>query len=260
MSLTNTFKPCFLIPVYNHKDVLAYILEKLEPYGLPCIMVNDGSDQACRDVMIALEAQHAWVKVYHLEQNGGKGAAVICGFRHALASGYSHCFQIDADGQHNLERIPEFLSAAERAPEALVTGYALYDESVPKSRLYGRYITHVWVWIETLSTAIKDSMCGFRIYPMPACLALISRVELGQRMEFDIEVVVRLHWMGVSMVNLPVEVSYPMDGISHFNVLQDNLRISKIHAMLFFTMLAHVPLQAMANKFRSMMSMRKKHE
>jgi hypothetical protein len=37
---------------------------------------------------------------------------------------------------------------------------------VPKGRLYGRYATHVWIWINTLSFEIRDSMCGYRVYPL----------------------------------------------------------------------------------------------
>lgn len=242
------FKPCFLIPVYNHKGVLGYLLEQLKSYGLPCILVNDGSEPVCREVMEQLSQQHDWVNLYHLESNQGKGAAVICGFRHALAAGYTHAFQIDADGQHNLQRIHEFLASAEQQPQALVLGCAVYDESIPKSRLYGRYVTHFWVWLETLSLQIRDSMCGFRIYPLQSSWQIIDRIDIAKRMEFDIEIVVRLHWSGIQILNLPVEVSYPMDGISHFDVLWDNLRISRVHAMLFFVMMAQLPERLLRGK------------
>ena len=57
-------------------------------------------------------------------------------------------------------------------------GVPLYDASVPKGRLYGRYLTHVWVWINTVSFAIRDSMCGFRVYPLPPVLRLIDDLPL----------------------------------------------------------------------------------
>ena len=88
------------------------------------------------------------------------------------------------------------LSSTRRAPSrgAVILGRPVYDESVPKSRLYGRYLTHVWVWIETLSLTIRDSMCGFRLYPLDAACALIDSVGCRTRMDFDIEILVRLHW------------------------------------------------------------------
>ena len=54
---------------------------------------------------------------------------------------------------------------------------------------YGRVIsTHLWVSINTLSRQIKDSMCGFRVYPLPPLIELDRRQKLGARMNFDIEV------------------------------------------------------------------------
>lgn len=109
-----------------------------------------------------------------------------------------------------------------------------YDESVPKGRLYGRYLTHLWVWINTLSFAIRDSMCGFRIYPLAPVLALMAQEPIGRRMDFDVEIIVRLFWRGVAVINLPTRVTYPSDGVSHFDVWRDNVRISRMHARLFF--------------------------
>jgi hypothetical protein len=113
---------------------------------------------------------------------------------------------------------------------------------VPKARLYGRLLTHVWVWINTLSLAIKDSMCGFRVYPLADVVDVIDHARLGRRMDFDPEIAVRLVWRGLKVVNLPTPVSYPRDGVSHFDTLWDNVRISGMHARLFFGMLLRAPL------------------
>jgi hypothetical protein len=113
---------------------------------------------------------------------------------------------------------------------------------VPRGRLYGRYATHVWVWINTLSLDIRDSMCGFRVYPLASLMPLLARVRIGRRMDFDSDVIVRLHWRGVAVVNLPTRVTYPRDGISHFRLWRDNARISAMHARLFLGMLLRSPL------------------
>jgi hypothetical protein len=97
------------------------------------------------------------------------------------------------------------------------------------------------VWINTLSLEIRDAMCGFRVYPIAPTLALADRVRLGKRMEFDAEVIVRLFWEGVPVVNLPTPVTYRLDNVSHFRLWRDNLRISGKHARLFFGMLVRLP-------------------
>lgn len=236
-----TFRPCVLIPCYNHGAMMAKVLSRLAPFGLPCLVVDDGSDEQTRRILEHLAAGQPQVTLVRLAQNAGKGAAVIKGLEESARAGYTHAVQVDADGQHAIEDIPKMLALAERHPEALISGQPIYDDSIPRSRLYGRWITHVWVWIETLSLQLKDSMCGFRVYPVSPTLQLAARVSLGKRMDFDTEVMVRLYWQGNTSYFLPTRVTYPPDGLSHFDALKDNVRISLMHTRLFFGMLPRIP-------------------
>ena len=241
MPVSHLFSPCVVIPCYNHGAMMAQVLTRLAPFGLPCIVVDDGSDAATQQALARLQADFPALTLVRLAQNAGKGAAVIRGLEVARDAGYSHAVQVDADGQHAIEDIPQFLAEAERHPEALISGQPIYDDSIPRSRLYGRWVTHVWVWIETLSLSLKDSMCGFRVYPVAPTLALAQHIALGRRMDFDTEVMVRLYWRGHPSYFIPTRVTYPQDGLSHFDALRDNLRISWMHTRLFFGMLPRAP-------------------
>jgi len=235
-------KPCIIIPVYNHEHAIAQVISKLKAYALPCLLINDGSSAACSKVLEDCSRQEAdWVTLINRAENGGKGAAVIDGFNEALRLGYTHALQIDADGQHNTDDIPRFLEAGRRNPEAMILGQPVFDESVPKNRLYGRRITNVWIAINTLSFAIADGMCGFRLYPLAAVDRLISTTRIGLGMDYDIDIVVRLYWQSVEAINMPTAVRYPLDGVSHFRLWDDNVIISKAHALLFFGMLVRIP-------------------
>jgi len=234
------FKPCVVIPVYNHEHAIAQVADAVLAAGLPCILVDDGSAPACAAALDAIAASAQVILVRHAI-NRGKGDAVITGIRQAALAGFTHALQIDADGQHCTADIPRFIALAAAQPAALIVGYPLYDESVPAIRLYGRYLTHVWVWINTLSLQIKDSMCGFRVYPIAPVLSLIERCRLGARMDFDTEILVRLFWDGVSVVNVGTRVGYPADGVSHFRLWLDNILISRMHASLFLGMLIRIP-------------------
>lgn len=236
-----SFQPCLIIPCYNHGAMIAGVLARLKSYGLHCFIVNDGSNIETQEILNLLALQHSWVTLIHFDENKGKGAAVIGAMREAKAQGYSHCLQVDADGQHNFDDIDKILTEARTYPETLISGKPIYDESVPKSRFYMRYLTHVWVWIETLSFSIKDSMCGFRVYPIEPTLFLADSSCLGQRMDFDIEVMVRLYWQGIDVRFIPTKVIYPSDGLSNFDAVRDNIQISKMHTRLVFAMLPKMP-------------------
>lgn len=237
--LTANFSPCVVIPCYNHGAMMASVLARLAPFNLAVFIVDDGSDEATRLQLEPL--RNAQVTLIRLAENQGKGAAVMRGLQVAAEAGFSHALQVDADGQHQIEDCPQMLAEARQHPQCLISGQPVYDDTIPKSRLYGRYITHFWVWVETLSFSIRDSMCGFRVYPLAPTLALATRHPIGQRMDFDTEIMVRLYWAGTPSRFIATRVTYPQDGVSHFDALRDNLRISWMHTRLFFGMLPRIP-------------------
>jgi len=243
------FKPCVLIPVYNHEHAVDAVVHAVLAQNLSCILVDDGSSLGCARTLEALVAgAPTQITLIRHPVNRGKGSAVLTGIRYAVQAGYTHALQIDADGQHRVSDIPHFLQQAAAHPQALIVGCPDYGETVPSLRFYLRYLTHVWVWINTLSRQIKDSMCGFRVYPLSSIIALDNRQKLGTRMNFDIEVLVRLYWDGLEIINVTTPVSYPSDGVSHFRDVLDNFLISRTHSILFFGMLMRLPMLIARNR------------
>lgn len=226
------FRPVVIIPCRNHGLTVEKVLEGLKPLGLPVIVVDDGSDAVTREALDELAPRCPEMTLLRHEVNRGKGAALTTGLHYAEKEGYTHALQVDADGQHDLADAPTLLESAKRDPNALWSARPLYDESVPKKRLIGRYVTHVWVWIETLSFEIVDSMCGYRVYPIAPTLAILKTKHVGQFMDFDTEIMVRLYWKGLRVRFVPSRVIYPEDGYSNFRMWEDNVRISKMHTRL----------------------------
>ncbi|MCB9565661.1 MAG: glycosyltransferase family 2 protein [Myxococcales bacterium] len=222
------FRPCALIPTYNNPDTVGDVVDRVRAQIPDVVVVDDGSGPAGRAAVEAI-GRSGRAHVTHREVNGGKGAAVKTGFRLAAELGFTHALQVDADGQHALEDIPRFLEVAAEHPDALILGAPIYDESAPRSRLIGRKITQFWTNIETHGQVIDDPMCGFRVYPLAAALAI---GKTGDRMDFDIEVAVKIAWLGVPVINLPTRVRYFEGGVSHFDMLWDNVRISWMHTRL----------------------------
>lgn len=236
------FSPAILIPVYNHEHAIANTLNALLPFGYPVLLVDDGSDMACKMTLRELRQQFPQqVFLVRLAENRGKGAAVKAGLFWLGDQGYSHALQIDADGQHDATATEFFMAQAREMPKAIITGYAVYDDSVPAVRYYGRLLTHALVWFNTLSKDIKDTMCGFRVYPVSAVTTLCRAHGCGNRMAFDTEVMVRWSWQGGEVINLPAHVHYPANGVSHFRMLKDNLLLAGMHLRLTLGMLWRLP-------------------
>ena len=122
------FKPCVVIPVYNHEQAIAAVVQGVLAQKLPCILVDDGSGHECAGVLDALvaAASERIILIRH-PVNRGKGSAVLTGARYAAQAGYSHVLQIDADGQHRVADMPRFLEQAAAHREALIVGCPEYD-------------------------------------------------------------------------------------------------------------------------------------
>ncbi len=233
-------KACVLVPIYNHARALAATLQAAQSLHLPMLLVDDGSAAQYTTTIQSLAKEYDALLISHAH-NSGKGAAIKSGLREAHNAGFTHALQIDADGQHASDDIPRFLQAMQAHPDALIVGYPQFDESIPKHRFYGRYLTHVWVWINTLSLQIRDSMCGFRIYPVAAACELLRAERIGDRMDFDCDFIVRWMWQGHAMQQLQTRVIYPEGNSSGFRIVQDNLLITWMHTRLFFGMLRRLP-------------------
>jgi glycosyltransferase involved in cell wall biosynthesis len=232
---------CAVVPVYNHERAVGAVVAGLRRHGLEVLLVDDGSGPGCAAVLRRLADAEPGVRLIRLAGNQGKGGAVTAGLEAAAAAGFSHALQIDADGQHDTSDIPRFLATSTADPDALVCGRPVFDRSIPRHRLYLRYLTHVMVWVNTLSLDIPDSMCGLRLYPLHRVLPVLRTEPIGRRMDFDVELLVRLHWRGARMRWLPTQVGYPSDGVSHFRLVHDNWLITGMHTRLFFGMLRRAP-------------------
>jgi glycosyltransferase involved in cell wall biosynthesis len=232
---------CIVIPHYNHHKQLAASLPGLADRGLPVIVADDGSCPESVTCLTELCAGFSNVTLVRQESNGGKGSAMVLGGAKALAAGFTHMVQIDADGQHAAADIDLLLAAARKEPTALVSGAARFAADVPLARLYGRKFSLWWAWLETLSTDLQDVMCGFRVYPLQLFLDICQHERPGMGMQIDIEAMVRMSWAGAPVIFVPVAVRYPEGGLSHFHVFRDNARLSWMHTRLVLGMLFRLP-------------------
>ncbi len=226
-------KYCWLIPHYNHaNDFCRFLLPRLASSSLPCFIIDDGSDALNLEQLKTAIADHDLITLVQYEENQGKGAAVLTGCDHARSQGFTHVVLIDADGQHEPADEKRFIAASQANPAALISGYPIFDDSVPKVRKYGRRITTFWVMLETASLQIKDALCGYRVYPLDTVEQLTDRFKLGVKMDFDTEILVKAVWDNVPIKYIDTKVKYVDGGTSHFHYWRDNLILIKLHASL----------------------------
>jgi glycosyltransferase involved in cell wall biosynthesis len=247
MTNTTATTHLVLIPSYNTGEKLFGTVRDARAHWTPVWVVIDGSTDGTGTRLEALARDDPGLRVFVLPRNCGKGAAILHGLREAARSGFTHVLTMDADGQHPAHLIPRFMETSRAHPEALVLGEPVFDASAPRERVIGRRISNWWANLETLWAGIHDSLYGFRVYPVPALLAVMESSRFMRRFDFDVEAAVRLVWRGLPPLNLPAPVRYfrpDEGGVSHFRYGRDNVLLSWMHVRLFFGFLLRLPLLA----------------
>jgi len=121
-------------------------------YGIP-VVVNDGS----ADDTAATAAAAGAIVVNHRRARG-YDAALNSGFRRAAELGVEYALTMDADGQHDPTRIPQFL-------RLLADGYWLVSGVRPKP---ARISESIFAAYTRLAYGIHDPLCGMKAYAMSA--------------------------------------------------------------------------------------------
>ncbi|MGN1282036.1 MAG: glycosyltransferase family 2 protein [Succinivibrio sp.] len=235
-----------IIPCYRHAQTLDAVLSKLEHFKIDAVVIDDGNCDEQSELIRSTLNKYPFATLLKNEVNMGKGASVSRGLRYADEHGYTHALQVDSDGQHNLDDLEKLINLSNSAPECVISGKPLYDEDAPRSRVIGRKITNFFVHVETLSCVIEDAMIGFRSYPVSKTIDVINRCSIGSRMNFDIEILVRLVWNGVPCRFFATQVIYPKSGISNFRA-KDNLMISLMHTKLCILSFLTLPVRLFKN-------------
>jgi glycosyltransferase involved in cell wall biosynthesis len=234
-------RPWLLVPIYDHGSTIEAVVEGLAQFRLPCLIVDDGSGLRTRAILADLAERHGWLRIERVDRNAGKGAALRRGFRIARTVGATHVIHLDADGQHDPADVGRFLEAIREEPETLVLGKPIFDDTVPRLRLYARQLSRAIVWLCTLSFAIDDPLCGFRALPLESTLRALESESLGDRMEFEPGLTVVLYWAGVRVRNLPTAVRYVRGGVSHFDAVRDTLRMARSYSRLLLRAIPRIP-------------------
>ena len=235
---------CVIIPSYNSGPLLLETVESVLRFSRPVIVVIDGSTDGSALPLEALSRRVPELHILGLAKNQGKGAAVLCALDFALQKGWSHAVVFDSDGQHEAADIPRFIAASQLHPDAMVLGVPIFGPDAPAIRVAGRVIGNWWTNLETLWGGIKDSLFGFRVYPVAVAVKILHGMKMGRRFDFDTQLAVRLYWEGVRPLNLPTRVRYrtkESGGVSHFRYVRDNLLLTFAHASLLVTAFTKLP-------------------
>jgi glycosyltransferase involved in cell wall biosynthesis len=191
------------LPVYNEIRHLPQVLTETLRYSPEVLVVDDGSTDGTSEYLAARRDIHL---VRH-PTNRGYGAALRSAFDFALRGGYDVLVTIDCDGQHEPQRIPQFVEACRDVEIVSGSRYLRSfagDTAAPEARQrINRIITEELD--RRLGLSLTDAFCGFKAYSVPV-LAKFDLTDDGYAM--PLELWAQAAALGLRIVELPVPLIY----------------------------------------------------
>ena len=196
-----------IIPTYQERENLPLILRRARA-AVPAahvLVADDNSPDGTGKIADELAADDDHVHVLHRAGKEGLGAAYVAGFGWALERGFDVMVEMDADGSHQPEQLPDLLAALETADVVLGSRYVAGGEvrNWPKSRellsrggnLYARL---------ALGIPLHDATGGYRVYRAKVLQALDIATVRSQGYCFQVDLALRSWHRGFRVVEVPI--------------------------------------------------------
>jgi dolichol-phosphate mannosyltransferase len=196
-----------IVPTYNEIANLEAIVHRIRA-AVPTadlLVVDDASPDGTGALADRLASVDPAITVLHRKGKDGLGRAYLAGFDHALAHGYSHVVEIDADGSHDPAELPAMLDLARTAD--LVIGSRWVDGGAVRN----------WPWLRqaisragnaysraVLRSRIRDITAGYRVFSADALRSLHLENVSSQGYCFQVELAWRLERAGRTVVEHPI--------------------------------------------------------
>ncbi len=210
------FKFLTALPVYNEAAHVDGVLDQVLRYSTDVLVVDDGSTDGTAELL----ERRRDIRVSTHEHNRGYGAALRTAFDYTINHCYDVLVTIDCDGQHEPQRIPEFVAAAAGADIVSGSRYLQQfasDTAPPEQRR--RINAEITAELNRrLGLQLTDAFCGFKAYRR-AALEQLQLTDDGYAM--PLELWVQAACARLSIVELPVPLIYLDEKRSFGGALDD---------------------------------------
>ena len=196
-----------IIPTYNERENLEAIAGRVRG-SVPdadLLIVDDNSPDGTGELADKLAAGDPRIHVLHRPGKNGLGAAYIAGFRWALDQGYGAIVEMDADGSHQPEQLPDLLSALAHADLVIGSRYVPGGRVMnwPRSREILSRGANTYARL-MLGIRLRDATAGYRVF-RDTTLRRIALDEVeSQGYCFQVDLALRTLRGGMTVVEVPI--------------------------------------------------------
>ena len=196
-----------IMPTYQERQNLEAIAGRLRaavPHA-DLLVVDDNSPDGTGDLADKLAETDTHIQVLHRTVKAGLGPAYTAGFRWALDRGYDAVVEMDADGSHQPEQLPQLLAALDGADAVIgsrwIPGGRLLNW--PKSREILSRGANVYTRL-MLGLGVRDATAGFRAYRASTLRTIsLDQVESAGYC-FQIDLTNRVAEAGLKITEVPI--------------------------------------------------------
>ena len=182
-----------IVPAYNEEALVGSTVARIPPFVDRILVVDDGSADG---TAARAEAGDGRVEIVRHDRNEGVGAAIVSGYRRAIAERIDVTCVMAADGQmdpDDLETLARAVAAGEcdyAKANRLFTGQAW--EVIPRSRYVGNAILSFLTKIASGYWHVADSQSGYTAVNLET-LRLLDLERVYRRYGFPNDMLVHLN-------------------------------------------------------------------
>ena len=195
-----------ILPTYNERDNLERVAGEVRHLGFDVLVVDDNSPDGTGEIADRLAQRDPRLTVLHRSGKLGLGSAYVEAFRLGLERGYDLFVEMDADGSHKVEHLPQIIEAA-RAEGGLGLGSRYTSgggvAGWPRHRRFLSWGANVYCRA-LLGLSVHDCTSGYRCYTRRLLEAIGLERVISDGYSFQIEMVYLATRKGFSVVEVPI--------------------------------------------------------
>jgi glycosyltransferase involved in cell wall biosynthesis len=209
LAVSHIVRTLAVVPAYNEAETIGPVIDGTAQHVDRVLVVDDGST----DETPRIARDHGATVLEHAF-NTGVGGAVRTGYRYAVEEDFDYVVQVDADGQHDPEKIPRLLEAADGRDMVIASRYLndSHREYSPVRNIGIRFFTAL---VNVLGgVEITDVTSGFRVYRVDALASILHHSDKHWAVEQTLEAARR----DFDIAEVSTEIPTREDGASQFTL------------------------------------------
>jgi dolichol-phosphate mannosyltransferase len=206
-----------VVPTYDERLNLEPVVGRVRS-AVPAadvLVVDDASPDGTGEIADRLAAEDDQVHVLHRVGKQGLGSAYLAGFGWGLQRGYDVLVEMDADGSHQPEQLPDLLAALADADLVLGSRWVSGGSVVnwPRSRELLSRGGNTYVRL-MLGLGLRDATGGFRAFRRETLDKLDLDAVASQGYCFQVDLARRAVSQELRVVEVPIEFVEREHGVS----------------------------------------------